>query len=358
MSEVVKGLDLGQGVMIDGRLFICPEEVRERLGKLEALAQAIKATDVLSLYRRSIAHDGVYDEDIYHSGRYYAYFVFELLGSSPEEQEKLLTESLSAMVEQFGKEEVLKSFPILIKGRPVTENLTIRPENEDYPSYYSKTRQAYAEKMAAEEVPKAALAYAKEEEEKILNAYAWEVFYAVEGAGKGAGELVELCGDLYLVPKEKLNAVAPYRAIWEALASGDVERYYQIEVVNDGEYPADENNPFGRYYAYMKASLKGAGTEERERLLAQSLGAERLKEIGEERLLDYFPETVEGDAVTKPLTLRPENDDFPSYYIQSKLESGRERARKQILLNASAAILSRLAEKAGSTRKVVVLEAQ
>jgi hypothetical protein len=357
MAEIVKGIDLSKGVPIEGRLFIAPEEAREKLARLEALAEAVKDFDVFSAYERSIAHDGLHEDDIYHSGRYYAYLRYELPGLTPEEKEKRFAETLAPLIEKFSKEEVERIFPPVIKGRQVTENLMLRPENDDYASYYSRTRTNYAEKMALEEIPKTVITLVREQQEAVLNSFHWDVFYVLGNARIEGGELLELCGNVYLVPKDKRPLLAVYEAIWAALAAGVIERSYDIVIFHDGLYPADENNPLGRYYAYVRATLKGTSTEEREKFLWQNLGSSFPKDIGEERILDYFPETIEGDAVTKPLTIRPETDDFPSYYIASKLEPGRERAKKQIMLNASATILERVEKKLGAATKVVVLEA-
>jgi hypothetical protein len=360
LSALLSSLDLGACVEADGRTFAGPAEALKRLAALEELAKALRGTDLAGLYARRIAHDGVHVDDIYHSGRYYAYFEFELKGMTPEEKRAGLSSALAPLVERFGADEVLGRFPERIKGRQVTEDLSIRPENEDFPSYYSAMRTSYAEKMAAEELPKAIVGRVREEADAILDKYSWTSLFvpasgSIPAAGKGS-ELVDLCGNAYLIPTDKKRILESLSAVWEDMVSGGVDKRYDVAIAHDGEYPKDDNNPFGRYYAYVRASLRGTGSEERRKMLVDSLPQPAVKEFGAERIASAFPEAIEGDPVTKPLTLRPEADDFPSYYSKQKVEAGLSRARKQILINVEAGLISLADEALGGSRKLIILE--
>jgi len=351
-AELVREHNPENGVAVDERVFVGPDEVIERVGKLEQLYRALKGIDILALYDRRIAHDGMHDEDIYDHGRYYAYLRFELKGQSREEKEENLVNALAPVVEQFGREAVFKYFPGVIKGRSVTEDLKIRPENEDYPSYYSDFRTNYAEKMALEEVPDKVLSQIRNEEDALLEEYDWNTLYVTDSKGK----LIEICGDVYLITDSEIEETKVYAALWNFIIENNEDSLYDFSIATDGEYPKDEYNPFGRYYAYVKLELKGLSDEGRKKFLEDILPEDIVKKIGIDDLIQIFPKTVNGDPVTQPLTLRPDEEEFPSYFNQKKIEKGKERAYKQVIYKIRAAIVEKLAGILGEVKKVIILE--
>lgn len=351
-AELLQEIDLENGVAVEERLFVGPEEVIERVRKLEKLFQALNKINILGLYNKTIAHDGMHDEDIYDHGRYYAYFNFELKGQSSEEKEEILVKSLEGIVEEFGREMVLKYFPKVIKGRRVTEDLKIRPEDEDYPSYYSEFRMNYAEKMAKEEVPNKVLSAIRDDEDALLEEYDWNTLYMTSPNGK----LIEICGDVYLVEESEIEEVKVYAQLWNFLIENGEESMYDFTIATDGEYPKDDYNPFGRYYAYVKLELKGLSEEGRRQFLKDTLPEDITEKIGIDELVQIFPKVINGDLVTQPLTLRPDEEEFPSHFNNKKIEQGKERAYKQVLYNIRAAIVDRLADILGEVKKVIILE--
>ncbi|MCD6120767.1 MAG: hypothetical protein J7K04_02905 [Spirochaetales bacterium] len=351
-AKLLEGIDLENGVAVEDRIFVGPEEVIEKVRELEKLYKALSRVNILELYNRTIAHDGMHEEDIYNHGRYYAYFNFELKGQSNEEKEEILVKSLESIVEEFGKELVLKYFPKVIKGRRVTEDLKIRPEDEDYPSYYSEFRTNYAEKMAKEEVPYKVLSGIREDEDALLEEYDWNTLYVTASDGK----LIEICGDVYLIEEGEVKEAKVYAQLWNFLIENGKESMYDFSIATDGEYPKDEYNPFGRYYAYVKLELKGLSEDGRKKFLSDTLPEDIVKKIGIEELSQIFPKVINGDLVTQPLTLRPDEEEFPSHFNERKIEKGKERAYKQVLYNIRAAILDRLADILGEIKKVIILE--
>ncbi len=352
IAEALRSLDLGTGVTVEGRTFVGPEEALERLRDLEGVIAGLSSRDLFELYDRSVAHDGVFDEDIRGSGRYYAYLLFELKGATPDQKEAALAAALEDLVAQYGKDAVLGRIPARVAGRQVTEALTVRPEVEDFPSFYSKARTAYAEKMAVEELPKAVLAGFREEQERIVDSYEWTTV-RIEDA---RGEVVDICGDAYAVSEKGREAVDPYLRIWNAFLEAGCDGFYDIEIRTDGEYPADIDNALGRFYAYLRATLKGQSSEERRDRLLSALPAQAVKAIGAERAAAIFREVVDGDQVTSSLTLRPEPEDYPSYISEKRLESGKKRLRRQVAIDIQAEALSSVEEALGGTRKYVILE--
>ncbi|MGO8695896.1 MAG: hypothetical protein ACLQMF_19715 [Rectinemataceae bacterium] len=351
IANALRSLDLGAGVTVEGRTYVGPSEAMARLGELEGIAASLSSRDLFALYDKVVAHDGIFDEDINASGRYFAYLAFELKGTTPEEKENLLASTLGELVEKYGKDAVLKYVPKRIAGRQITESLTLRPENEEYPAYYSKTRTAYAERMAQEELPKAVLAGLRSEQERLLDAYAWTTVRIQDAAGK----CTDICGDAYVLSKAGIEAVEPYREIWTALATGGPERFYEIEIATDGEYPVDADNPVGRYYAYIQARLKGQASEERKSTLLAALPETAVKALGP-AAAELFRERIDGDLVTASLTIRPEADEFPSYFNAKKTEKGRERIGKQILFNVQAEIIAAVERVLGEVQKYIILE--
>ncbi len=351
-SRLLEQIDMENGVTIEDRTYYGPDEVINELRELEELYQAIKNVDILSLYDRTIAHDGLHDEDIYDHGRYYAYFNFELKGQSAEEKEENLVNALSDIVERFGKERVIRYFPKSIKGRQVTEDLKIRPEDEDYPSYYSKFRMDYAEKMAKEEVPNEVLSKIRDDQDAILDRYDWNTLYVADTNG----ELIEVCGDIYLVPSDKIEALSLYAKLWNELVDKGEEYFYEFSIATDGEYPKDEHNPFGRYYAYVKLELKGLSDEGRVKFLEENLSEDIIKGLGIEEVSSIFPKRINGDLVTQPLTIRPDEEEFPSHFNEKKIEQGKKRAYKQVLFNVRAEIVERLKSILGEIKKAIILE--
>jgi hypothetical protein len=228
----------------------------------------------------------------------------------------------------------------------------VRPENDDYPNFDSKARLAYAEKMAAEEVPEAVLDGIREKEDAILDAYVWYPLVVSDVKGK----LIDLCGDVYLIPEAALGWAGSYAELWNALVEKGVAEFYDLDIATDGVYPADEHNQTGRYYAYTRAELKGKTDEGRAQFLQETLPQKAVKGIGAGELAAIFPPRIAGDLVTQPLTLRPEADQFASHFNPKKVESGRARAMQQVLNNARSAIQRRVEEKLGTVKKYIILE--
>jgi hypothetical protein len=352
IAEALRSLDLASGVKVEERTFVGPADAMERLKDLEGVIQGLASRDLFALYDRSIAHDGVFDEDVNQSGRYYAYLRWELKGTTPEEKEAALAAELQDLVAQYGKDAALGRVPPVITGRQVTEAITLRPESEDFPAYYSKARMTYAEKMALVELPKAVLAGYREEEERILDAFGWTTVRVKDKDG----ELVDICGDAYLLSAESLAAVEPYRAVWAALVERSPEAFYDFEIRTDGEYPPDVDEELGRYYAYVRASLKGQAPEEKRKLLLANLPSEAVKAMGEEAAAALFKETIDGDQVTASLTIKPEAEDYPSYFNKKRIEAGNERLRRQIAINIQAEALAAVEAKLGGAEKYVILD--
>jgi hypothetical protein len=352
IAQALRSLDLGAGVAVEGRTFVGPADAISRLRDLEGIISGLASRDLFALYDRSVAHDGVFDEDINESGRYYAYLRYELKGTTPEEKEGQLCAALEDLVSQYGKDAVISRIPGRISGRQVTESLVLRPESEDFPSYYSKARMAYAEKMALEELPKAVLAGFREEEERLLDSFDWTTLRAQEGGS----ELVSICGDAYMLTAAGKATVDPYIAIWASFLEQGCEAFYDIELRTDGEYPPDIDEALGRFYAYLRAGLKGQAPEERRSRLAAALPAEAVKKIGAEGTYALFKERVDGDQVTATLTIRPDAEEFPSYFNEKRIETGKARLRKQIAINAQAEILSAVERALGGITKYVILE--
>ncbi len=352
IAQALRSLDLGAGVSVEGRTFIGPEDALSRLRDLEGIIAGLSSRDLFELYERRIAHDGVFDEDIHGSGRYYAYFLFELKGVTPEEKESFLGKALEDLVAQYGKDAVLNRIPKRIAGRQVTEALTVRPEPEDFPSFYSKARTAYAEKMAVDELPRAVIAPFRAEEERILDSFDWTTVRVQDAHG----EVIDVCGDAYALSSEGLKAVEPYRMIWAAFLDAGPEAFYDVEVRTDGEYPPDLDNVLGRFYAYVRATLKGQASDERRSRLTAALPAAAVKAIGEEEAASLFREVIDGDQVSSSLTLRPEPEDFPSYISEKRLATGRERLVRQIAIDLQAELLAAVERSLGGTRRYVILE--
>jgi hypothetical protein len=352
IAEALRSLDLASGVAVEGRTFVGPSDAIGRLRDLEGIVSGLSSRDLFALYDRSVAHDGVFDEDINESGRYYAYFLFRLKGSTPEEAEAFLAGELEDLVSQYGKDAVIGRIPGRIAGRQVTEALVLRPESDEFPAYYSKARTAYAEKMALEELPKAVLAPFRAEEERLLDAFDWTTLRVQEGGT----ELVEICGDAYLLTAAGKEAVDPYLAIWSSFLEQGCEAFYDIEVRIDGEYPPDVDDALGRYYAYVRATLKGQAPDEQRSRLAGALPAGAVKAIGAEAACALFKGRVDGDQVTATLTIRPDAEDYPSYFNAKRVEAGKERLWKQVAINAQAEILAAVERSLGGITKYVILE--
>jgi hypothetical protein len=352
LAGVLASLKVEEGVAIEKRTYVGPEEATSRLRELEDIAAGLAQRDILSLYDKTIAFDGIFPEDIYQSGRYYAYLLFELKGTTPEEKEENLVRVLDDIVQKHGKDAVLKYVPPIIKGRQVTENLVVRPEVEDFPSYYSKMRMTYAEKMAVDEIPRAVIAGIRGEQESILSRYSWTTIRIIDADGTPT----ELCGNVYLAAEGTRKLILPYEKLWELILERGTESFYDISIANDGEYPVDESNPNGRYFAYVKAELKGLNSEERRKALLAIVPKEIVSGIGQNEVADIFPEKLGGDSVTTELTIRPENEDYPSYYNAKKVENGRKRVSKQILYNIQAEIISLAEKKFGAFKSVIILE--
>jgi hypothetical protein len=352
IAEALRSLDLGSGVAVEGRTFVGPPDAIARLRDLEGIASGLASRDLFSLYDRSVAHDGTFDEDSRGSGRYYAYLSYELKGSTPEEREAALAGALGDLISQYGKDAVVSRIPVRIAGRQVTESLTLRPESEDYPSYYSKSRMTYAEKMAQDELPKAVLAGFRADQERLLDSFGWTTVRVQDKAG----ELVDVCGDAYMVSPALMAAVLPYKEIWAFLVAEGPERLYDLEVRTDGEYPVDTDEALGRYYAYVRASLKGQASDDRRERLAAALPAGAVEALGKEAAIALFKETVDGDQVTASLTIRPDAEEFASYFNAKRIESGNERLRRQILINVQAEIIGAVERALGGAEKFIILD--
>jgi hypothetical protein len=352
IAEALRSLDLGAGVSVEGRTFVGPADAISRLRDLEGIAAGLASRDLFALYDRRFAHDGVFEEDMTQSGRYYGYLLYELKGATPEEKEAGLSAALEDLVSQYGKDPVLSRIPRRIAGRQITEALTLRPESEDFPAYYSKARMSYAEKMALEELPKAVLAGIRADQERLLDSFAWTTLRVQESGT----ELAEICGDAYLLTAEGLAAVDPYRSIWTALLDQGSEAFYDYEIRTDGEYQPDIDEALGRFYAYVRASLKGQAPEERRARLIAALPAEAVKSVGEEAAAALFKERIDSDQVTASLTIRPESDDFPSYFNAKRIEAGKARLGKQIMINAQAEVIATAERVLGGVSKYIILE--
>jgi hypothetical protein len=352
IAEALRSLDLDAGVTVEGRTFVGNADALARLADLEGIAAGLSSRDLFALYDRTIAHDGIFEEDINQSGRYYAYMRFELKGTTPEEKEANLAAALEDLVAQYGKDAVLSKIPPLINGRQVTEAITLRPENDDYPAYYSKARMSYAEKMAQDELPKAVLAGIRAEQERLLDSFGWTTLRVQDRKG----ELVDICGDAYLLSAEGLAAVDPYCAIWSVFVADGPEAFYDFEVRTDGEYPPDIDEALGRYYAYVRAKLKGQAPDEKKTRLISALPATAVKAIGEESASAIFKETIDGDQVTASLTIQPEAEEFPSYFNQKRIDKGNERLRKQIAINVQAEVIGAVERILGGVEKYVILD--
>lgn len=351
IAEALKTYKIEDSVEIDGRKFVGPDDAMARLRELEEIARALQSIDPLALYDRTYAFDGIFREDIHGSGRFYAYLKFELKGVTPEEKDATITQALSGLAERFGKDSLVALVPRVIDGRQVTENLTVRPEIDEFPSYFSKTRTAYAEKMAADELPKGILAPIKSLEEKILDEYSWTTVF-VSDAG---GVCVDICGNTYVLSQAETEDVSAYGELWTWVVGDGFHSLYDIEIAIDGEYPQDEQNETGRYFAYVKAVLKGLNSEERRAGLAAAVPGSVMQKLGGETVFSILPETMSGDLVTPALTIRPEADDYPSYFKSAKIESGKERIRKQVLFNLQAEILANVNGRLQDLKKVVIL---
>lgn len=352
IATALRSLDLGSGVAIEGRTFIGPEDALARLRELEGIAEGLASRDLFALYDRRILHDGVFEEDIHASGRYYAYLVFELKGATPEEQETALAASLEDLVAKFGKDAVIARIPPRIVGRQVTEGLVVRPEVDDFPSYYSKSRTSHAEKMAQEELPKAVLAPIRAEQERLLDSFGWTTVRVQDPEGKA----VEICGDAYVVSETGLASVEPYRAIWDALVTKGPDFYYELEVATDGEYAADAESEIGRYYAYVRASLKGQSPDDKRAGLLAALPAAAVEALGPDAAAALFRERIDGDQVTASLTIRPEADEYASYFNAKKIEAGKKRILKQIMFNVQAEIIAAVERALGTAKKYIILD--
>ena len=352
IAEALRSLDLGGGVAVEGRTFVGPADAISRLRDLEGIASSLASRDLFELYDRRVAHDGVFEEDINQSGRYYAYLLYELKGATPEERESKLAAALADLVSQHGKDAVLGRIPATVRGRQVTESLVLRPESDDYPAYYSKPRMSYAEKMALDELPKAVLAGIRADQERLLDSFGWTTL-RVQESGK---ELADICGDAYLLTAAGLAAVDPYRAIWSALVDQGPEAFYDFEVRIDGEYPPDVDDALGRFYAYVRANLKGQAPEDRKKNLVAALPAKAAKAIGDEAAMALFKERIDGDQVTASLTIRPDADEFPSYFNAKRIDAGKARLAKQILINVQAEVIQAAEAALGGVGKYIILE--
>ncbi len=350
-QELLKGINLAKGITIGNRTFVGPKEVMEQVGKLEELYRQFKSLDILQLYNESVAHNGEHDEDIYHSGRYFAYLVFELKGQSREEKKEILVKALSDIVEKHGEETTLKYFPDIIKGRQVTENLSIRPEDDDYPSNYSKSRTEYAKNMSKEEIPETILEKIKEEQDVILDKYDWYTLFVESTDGK----LIKICDNFYLTSDNKIKNIENFASIWNFILKEGIDTLYNFNVATDGEYPQDKHNPLGRYFAYVNFELKGQSHAGKLEFLKETLPEKVLKNIDFDIISSIFPMQYKGDLVTQSLTLRPENDEFPSHFNEKKVKRGEKKGFNQILFNIQAEILKLVEERLGEINKIIIL---
>lgn len=352
--EIFKSVDLSKAVLADGRWYVGPDDVLKQISLLENLCTRLKSKDLLSLYNKREAYDGKHDDDISHSGRYFAYFLYELKGMTPEEKKANLEELLSDIISEFGYDTMIKYIPDIQKGRQITESLSLRPENEDYPSYFSKTRLSYAEKMSVEEIPKAIIAGIRKDQETILNDFDWTVVYTEESLPEKISGLTEFCGTIFAVSEKAKKDLEPFSDLWRITLDAGVDNMYTVSISHDGQYPIDEYNPFGRYYAYSRAELKGLNTQERYSNLEKLFPDKLFTSLGSS-CNTFFPEVVNGMPVTQPLSIRPDNDEYHSYYNRKKVEEGKLRVQKQVLYQLQASIFEAVEGKIGKLRKLIVL---
>jgi hypothetical protein len=69
-----------------------------------------------------------------------------------------------------------------------------------------------------------------------------------------------------------------------------------------------------------------------------------------------FRESIDGDQVTASLTIRPEPDEYPSYFNAKKVASGTERLKKQIMINVQAEIIGAVEGALGGIEKFIILD--
>jgi len=352
IAEALRSLDLDAGVAVEGRTFVGPPDAIARLRDLEGIAAGLSSRDLFALYDKSFGNDGVFDEDMHASGRYYAYLRYELKGATPEDREASLVAALEDLITQYGKDAVISRIPARIDGRQISEAITLRPDPDDFPAYYSKSRMAYAEKMILDELPKAVLAGIRADQERLLDSFGWTTLRVQDKAGT----VVDICGDAYLLSEQGLAHAEPYRAIWAALVDGGCEKLYDFEVRTDGEYAADIDEALGRYYAYVCATLKGQAPEERRERLLAALPPKAVESLGADVVVALFKASVAGDQVTASLTIRPETEEFASYINAKKVESGKVRLRKQILINVEAELIGAVEGALGGIQKYIILD--
>ncbi len=351
-AALLEAVNVTEGVKIDSRLYCGSVDQLKELKALDEIYQVLSVRDIFDLYDQDIGHDGMHPEDIYKSGRYYAYLRFELKGQAADEKEEMLCEALKEEVEKFGKENIVKYFPVEYKGRQVTQDINIRPEDEDYPSYYSETRRDYAWKMAGDEFPAAILSKIRGDQEDILDRFDWNTLFVADPDG----ELIDICGNVYLAPKDKISVLKPFEEIWNSLLSKGADFFYNDYIATDGEYPVDEHNPYGRYYAYIKLEMNGLSTDEKLESLQKHLPDNAVEKLGLETIKEIFPLFLNGKPVTQPLTIRPEEDEYQSNYNKKKVESGKKQIYKQVLYDIQAEIISRIENVLGGINKVIILE--
>jgi len=64
IAEALRSLDLSAGVTVEGRTFVGNADALARLRDLEGIASGLASRDLFALYDRTIAHDGIFEEDI------------------------------------------------------------------------------------------------------------------------------------------------------------------------------------------------------------------------------------------------------------------------------------------------------
>ena len=56
------------------------------------------------------------------------------------------------------------------------------------------------------------------------------------------------------------------------------------------------------------------------------------------------------------MTIRPESEEFPSYFSSKRIETGEARLRKQILINVQAEVIAAVERALGGVQKYVILD--
>ena len=241
-----------------------PAEALARLRDLESIASGLAGRDLFALYERSVAHDGVFEEDIAGSGRYYAYLLYELKGTTPEDREAKLAAALEDLVSEYGKDAIVSRIPARIAGRQVTESLTFVPSPTTTPPTIPRRAWPMPRKWPWTSCPRpSSRASGPTRSASSTPSAGRPCGYAIGTASLRTSAATPTSSPRRPSPWSNPTARSGRpRSRWR-------RRVLRFRMRTDGEYPADVDNELGRYYAYVRAALKGqASGERRDRLLA------------------------------------------------------------------------------------------